>query len=363
MKYYIIAGEASGDIHGSNLIRALLSKDPKAEIRCWGGDLMKAAGGHIVKHYQELAFMGFLEVVLNLRTILKNIAFCKADIQDFQPDRIVYIDYPGFNLRIAEWAKKRGFQNHYYISPQIWAWKENRIHKIKRDLDALYVILPFEADYYREQHNHSVHYVGHPLMDHLTPPPEEHLSIQIQKPIVALLPGSRTQEIKRMLPIFLEVAQYFPHLQFVVAAAPSLSPAYYEQFLKDTQVQWVHNQTYPLLQQAHVAVVTSGTATLETALLNVPQLVCYRSSRISYWIAKQLVKLPYISLVNLIANQEIVRELIQGECQVSAIQKAIEDLLEPKNRKDIQVAYDHIRQQLGNGTASQKTAQLIIEGV
>lgn len=362
MKYYIIAGEASGDIHGSNLIKAIQKLDPQAEFRCWGGDLMAAAGGKVVKHYRELAFMGFWEVFINIRTIFRNIAFCKADIESFQPDRIIYIDYPGFNMRIAAWAKINGFENHYYISPQIWAWKENRIKKIKRDLDALYVILPFEKSYYRDKHQHEVRYVGHPLLDHLSPPPQQDLDITVEKPIVALLPGSRQQEIERMLPLFLEVAEHFPHLQFVVAAAPSLSPEYYEKFLAHTSIQWVHNQTYALLQQAHIAVVTSGTATLETALLNVPQMVCYRSSPLSYWIAKRLVNLSYISLVNLIADREVVKELIQEDCTLERILAEIQELLDEQNRKDIRLAYTEIRSLLGSGTASQKTAEFIVEG-
>ena len=362
MKYYLIAGEASGDIHGSHLIKAIQKLDPQAEFRCWGGDLMAAAGGTIVKHYRELAFMGFWEVFINIRTIFRNIAFCKSDIESFQPDRIIYIDYPGFNMRIAAWAKIKGFENHYYISPQIWAWKENRIKKIKRDLDALYVILPFEESYYRDKHQHKVHYVGHPLLDHLSPPPQQHLDIAVEKPIVALLPGSRQQEIERMLPLFLEVAKHFPELQFVVAAAPSLSPEYYKKFLSHTSIHWVHDQTYALLQQAHIAVVTSGTATLETALLNVPQLVCYRSSHLSYSIAKKLVDLPYISLVNLIADREVVQELIQGDCSLEGILVAIQELLDEENRKDILLAYAEIRSLLGSGTASQKTAQFIVEG-
>lgn len=362
MKYYVIAGEASGDIHGSNLIKAIQKLDPQAEFRCWGGDLMAAAGGKVVKHYRELAFMGFWEVFINIRTIFRNIAFCKADIESFQPDRIIYIDYPGFNMRIAAWAKINGFENHYYISPQIWAWKENRIKKIKRDLDALYVILPFEKSYYRDKHQHEVRYVGHPLLDHLSPPPQQDLDITVEKPIVALLPGSRQQEIERMLPLFLEVAEHFPHLQFVVAAAPSLSPEYYEKFLAHTSIQWVHNQTYALLQQAHIAVVTSGTATLETALLNVPQMVCYRSSPLSYWIAKRLVNLSYISLVNLIADREVVKELIQEDCTLERILAEIQELLDEQNRKDIRLAYTEIRSLLGSGTASQKTAEFIVEG-
>ena len=362
MKYYIIAGEASGDIHGSHLIEAIMKEDPEAQIRCWGGDLMAAAGGQLVKHYRELAFMGFWEVIINLRTIFRNIHFCKEDILAFVPDRIVYIDYPGFNMRIAAWAKNKGFENHYYISPQIWAWKENRIHKIKRDLDALYTILPFEKEYYREKHQHDVHYVGHPLLDHLSPPPKQKLDVAIEKPVVALLPGSRLQEIERMLPLFLEVAEEFPDLQFVVAAAPSLPSAEYEKYLTKSSIQWVYNQTYALLSKAHLAVVTSGTATLETALLNVPQLVCYRSSNISYGIAKRLVKLPYISLVNLIANRAVVRELIQEECTPNLIKKEIEQLLTPDKRAAMESAYTEIRELLGKESASQKTAKFIVEG-
>ncbi len=287
MKYYIIAGEASGDLHGSNLMKALYEKDPTAEIRFWGGDLMQNVGGTLVKHYRELAFMGFIEVILNLKTILNNIKICKKDIEAFQPDAIIFIDYPGFNMRIATWAKERNIPTHYYISPQIWAWKENRIKAIKRDVDFMYVILPFEKDFYEKKHNFSVHFVGHPLIDAIASRTEvsdeifrkeNHLS---DKPIIALLPGSRKQEIAKMLSIMLSVTNDFPDYQFVIAGAPSQEYEFYKTFLTNENVKFISNKTYDLLSHSHAALVTSGTATLETALFNVPEVVCYKGSYIS----------------------------------------------------------------------------------
>ena len=365
MKYYIIAGEASGDLHGSNLMKSIYLEDSDADIRFWGGDQMAAQGGTLVKHYKELAFMGFWEVLINLKTILNNIAFCKKDILRFQPDVLVYIDYPGFNMRIAQWAKKLGIPNHYYISPQIWAWKENRIKKIKRDLDALYVILPFEAPYFKEKHNYDVTFVGHPLIQVIK---EEHqkketLPFQItknNKPIIALLPGSRKQEINKMMPVFLSVIDHFPQYHFVIAGAPGIDPQWYQKFTLHPSVFLLHNQTYALLKNAYAAIVTSGTATLETALFGVPQMVCYKSSAFSYAIAKRIVQLDYISLVNLILQKEIVKELIQEDCTYEMITKTLSSLGEEKVREKIEHDYQGLTKLLGEKNASQEVAQSII---
>ena len=368
MKYYIISGEASGDLHGSKLIEALKKKDIRAHIRCWGGDLMQNSGGKLVKHYKELAFMGFWEVITNLKTILRNIKFCKKDILAFNPDVIIYIDYPGFNLRISKWAKKRGFKNHFYISPQVWAWKENRVHQMKRDLDELYVILPFEKEFFKEKHQFSVKYVGHPLLDwvlHLKKPTgfltKNHLSES--KPLIALLPGSRLQEIKKILPNYLTVTKFFPQYEFVIAGAPGIAPNEYARFLKNEQVKLIYNQTHDLLMHSKAALVSSGTATLETALFNVPQVVCYRSSFLSYHIAKRLVKLKFISLVNLILNREVVKELIQNSFTPYELKKQMAFILSDDGQKQLKADYQSLRLILGKGGASKKTAELIFKAI
>ena len=292
MKYYLIAGEASGDLHGGNLIKQLLQKDASAGIRCWGGDLMQAAGATLVKHYRDLAFMGFAEVIMNLPTILGNIRFCKQDILAYRPDVLVLIDYPGFNLRIAHWAKKQGFKVVYYISPQVWAWKENRVKKMKQSIDKMLCILPFEKDYYRTKWNWEVDYVGHPLVEVVNQAITSRGEHSSEKKIIALLPGSRKQEIGKKLPIMLEVAAHFPDYQFVVAQAPGQDESFYAPFLAPySNVSVVRNETYSLLLQARAALVTSGTATLETALFGVPEVVCYKGSNISYQIAKRLIKI------------------------------------------------------------------------
>ena len=369
MKYYIIAGEASGDLHGSNLMKALYEKEPSAEIRFWGGDLMQNVGGTLVKHYRELAFMGFIEVILNLKTILNNINICKKDIDAFQPDAIIFIDYPGFNMRIATWAKERKIPTHYYISPQIWAWKENRIKAIKRDVDFMYVILPFEKDFYEEKHNFPVHFVGHPLIDAIanrrevsdeTFRKENQLS---NKPIIALLPGSRKQEISKMLSIMLSVVNDFPDYQFVIAGAPSQDYAFYKTFLTDENVKFISNKTYDLLSHSHAALVTSGTATLETALFNVPEVVCYKGSWISYQIAKRIITLKYISLVNLIMDKEVVKELIQEELNTKNLKIELEKILNSDSRTILLQNYAELKQNLGGQGASQKTAELIVNSL
>ena len=367
MKYYIIAGEASGDLHASNLMKALMLEDSEAEFRFWGGDKMQAVGGTLVKHYKELAFMGFWEVFINLFTILKNISFCKKDILNFNPHAIIYVDYPGFNLRMAAWAKKQGFKNLYYISPQIWAWKENRISKIKRDLDALYVILPFEEHYYKDKHNFKVQFVGNPLVDLVEESLKENNTfradhkLDVNKLIVALLPGSRKQEIIKMMLTFIEVIERFPQYKFIIAAAPGIDFEWYQQFLKGQQVLLVQNQTYPLLKNSFAAIVTSGTATLETALFRVPQMVCYRSSFLSYQIAKRIITLSFISLVNLIMDKAVVSEILQNEFTVDRIAEELKLITESEKRNQLLTAYEQLNSKLSAGGASTKTAVAMLE--
>lgn len=358
MKYYIIAGEASGDLHGSNLMKALYRQEPEAQVRFWGGDLMKQTGGTLVKHYKELAFMGFAEVVMNLTTILKNIAFCKEDILKFQPDVIIFIDYPGFNMRIAKWAKQKGFDTHYYISPQIWAWKENRIKAIKRDVNQMYVILPFEKEFYEKKHHFPVHFVGHPLIDAI-----EQFRIQDHedfhakhgldaRPLIALLPGSRKQEITRLLTEMLAVVDDFPDYQFIIAGAPSLEYDFYKPFIKQENVKFVSNETYSLLNHSHAAIVTSGTATLETALFKVPEVVVYKANNISYQIAKRVINLKYISLVNLIMDEPVVAELIQKDCNKKRIKEELNKVINISTRTEILSDYSRLEEKLGGGGAS-----------
>ena len=367
MKYYVIAGEASGDLHGANLMKELFKQDPQADIRFWGGDLMEKAGGTLVKHYRDLAFMGFAEVVQNLSTILNNIKFCKQDITAFNPDVLIFIDYPGFNMRIAEWAKKLDYKTHYYISPQIWAWKENRIKAIKRDVDHMYIILPFEKDFYENKHNFKVEFVGHPLIDaihnrthtnEVAFRKEHNLD---DRPVIALLPGSRKQEISKMLSGMLSVVNDFPDYQFVIAGAPSQEYSFYKQFLGSSSVKFISNKTYDLLSIAHAALVTSGTATLETALFKVPEVVCYKGNWISYQIAKRVVTLKYISLVNLILDKEIVKELIQGNFNTKNIRAELQKILTAEYRLNLLKQYDLLEEKLGGFGASEKTANLIIK--
>ncbi|NIF03860.1 lipid-A-disaccharide synthase [Chryseobacterium sp. Tr-659] len=365
MKYYIIAGEASGDLHGSNLMKALKQKDPHAEFRFWGGDLMKAQGGTLVKHYRDLAFMGFLEVVMNLRTILNNIKFCKEDIQKNKPDVLVLVDYPGFNLRIAKFAKELGIKVVYYISPQLWAWKEGRVEIIKKYVDEMMVILPFEEDFYRKHGVHS-HFVGHPLLDAISDLQE--ISIEKfksenglnEKEIIALLPGSREQEVEKMLEIMLSVRPHFKNYQFVIAGAPSLPKEFYQKYVDDN-VHFVSNKTYDLLRYSKAALVTSGTATLETALLNIPEVVCYRGSKISYAIAKRLVKnINYISLVNLIMDREVVKELIQNDLNTKNLVDELNKVLQGEKRQQVLNDYHLLREKLGGKGASGHAADVIL---
>lgn len=366
MKYYIIAGEASGDLHGSNLMKALKQKDSNAEFRFWGGDLMEKQGGTLVKHYRDLAFMGFLEVAMNLRTILNNIKFCKEDIQKNRPDVLILVDYPGFNLRIARFAKELGIKVVYYISPQLWAWKEGRVEIIKKYVDEMMVILPFEEEFYKKHGVHS-HFVGHPLLDAISTLQEidvEEFKTENrlnEKEIIALLPGSRKQEVEKMLEMMLSVRPDFKEYQFVIAGAPSLPKEFYEKYV-DENVHFVSNRTYDLLRCSKAALVTSGTATLETALLNVPEVVCYRGSKISYAIAKRLVKnIKYISLVNLIMDREVVKELIQNDLNTKNLVAELKNMLEGGKRTQVLKDYELLREKLGGKGASDHAAEVVLK--
>lgn len=366
MKYYIIAGEASGDLHGSNLMKAIFEKDKDADIRFWGGDLMKAAGGTLVKHYKELAFMGFIEVLMNVSTIFKNISFCKKDIASFNPDVIVFIDYSGFNLRIAKWAKGEKYKTNYYISPQVWASRANRVQSIKRDIDAMYVILPFEKEFYKK-YNYDVHFVGHPLIDAIADREqvdealfrkEHQLS---DKPIIALLPGSRKQEITKMLSVMLSISNKFDAYEFVIGGAPSQSFDFYKRIIGDRNVSFVNNRTYDLLSVSSAALVASGTATLETALFKVPQVVCYKGNTISYQIAKRIITLKFISLVNLIMDKEVVKELIQNDFNAKNLEKELFLILDKEHQERLFLDYFELEKILGGTGASAKAAGLIVK--
>lgn len=362
MKYYLVAGEASGDLHGANLMKAIKAEDESASFRYYGGDKMQAEGGELRKHYAEMAFMGFTEVLLNLRTIFRNLKACKEDILAAHPDVLILIDFPGFNLKIAEFAKEQGIKVCYYISPKVWAWNQKRVLKIKRIVDKLFCILPFEVDFYKSW-GMEVDYVGNPLLDEIAqfiPDPEFRTRYKLDKDIIALLPGSRKQEIERLLPDMLSVTAAFPGQQFVVAAAPSFEEAYYRQFIHSTNVTLVFAQTYQLLQVAKAAVVASGTATLETALFHVPQVVVYRGGAISVAIARMLVKIKFISLVNLIMDRKVVTELIQEDCNASQITAELKNLLEGEGRKKMLADYAELSGKMGSAGASERTAKLII---
>lgn len=365
MKYYIIAGEASGDLHGSNLIKAIKKQDSEAEFRVWGGDMMEAEGATVVKHFRDLAFMGFIEVIFNLRTILKNMSFCKQDIAGYNPDVLIFIDYPGFNLRIAEYARQKSYKTVYYISPQIWAWKQNRVHKIKRDVDEMLCILPFEKDFYAK-FDYNVKFVGHPLIDAIGNRPKvDHkqrcsdLELS-KKELLLLMPGSRKQEIKAMLPIMVKAGEQFPEYEMVVAGAPSQDLSFYKEIIGD-KVKVISGKTYDLLEISKAALVTSGTATLETALFKVPEVVCYKGNWLSYLIAKQLVKIKYISLVNLIMDKEVVTELIQGEMNVKNIVTELNKCINPDERAAIEADYATLELKLGGTGASDQAAKITVE--
>lgn len=362
MRYYIIAGEASGDLHGSNLIKALHEADAHAEVRCWGGDKMEAAGATLVKHYRELAFMGFVEVIIHLRTIMRNMDFCKKDILAYKPDVLVLIDYPGFNMRIAEWARKQGLKIVYYISPQVWAWKEKRVLKIKRDVDKMLVILPFETDFYKKW-DYGVTYVGHPLIEVIS---YEKNDVPIKplsdKPIIALLPGSRAQEIKVKLPIMLSMVKHFPDYCFAVAQASAQPDSLYKEIIGNENVLVVKDQTYNLLKQARAGLITSGTATLETALFGVPQVVCYKGNAVSFWLATKIVSIKYISLVNLIMDKPVVTELIQNDLTETNLKTALARLLHDEAyKKELKQDYAELWHRLGSSQASRNAAMEIVK--
>lgn len=367
----MVAGEASGDLHGSNLIKEIKIKDSQADIRCWGGAKMQAAGGKLIKDYKSLAFMGFVEVVANLRTILQNLRFCKKDILAFIPDVLVLIDYPGFNLPIAKWAKKQGLKVVFYISPQVWAWKEKRVQTIKENVDRMIVILPFEKQFYQKW-GYDVDYVGHPLIQviddfkkkhHIVPGNIISEAIHKAKGIIALLPGSRKQEIEKKLPLMLAASSEFPDWHFVVAKTPSIDEEFYITYTKGYNVTLLEDKTYDLLSTASAALVTSGTATLETALFGVPQAICYKGNSISFLIAKQLVKIKYIGLVNLIMDKEVVKELIQNMLTVENITKELTELLYNTSKiSQIKSDYNSLHHLLSiHGNASENAARIVIE--
>ena len=366
MKYYLIAGEASGDLHGANLMKSILKEDPNAEIRFWGGDLMQSVGGTMVLHYKERAFMGFLEVILNLFKILGFIKQCKKDIEAYNPDALILIDNSGFNLRIAEWAKPKGYTTHYYISPQVWASRAGRVKTIKTSVDYMYVILPFVKDFYKK-YDYDVNFVGHPLIDAIADhtqvmPDDFKKQYQLDdRPIIAILPGSRKQEIRKMLEVMLSVVDDFSEYQFVIAGAPSQDEEFYEPFIKKEGVHLIMNRTYDILSLSTAALVTSGTATLETALFKVPQVVCYKGNAISYHIAKRIINLDYISLVNLIMDKPVVTELIQGDFNTKKLKEELTIILDDYKRAVMFLEYYDLEKKLGGKGASDKTANLIVE--
>ena len=385
MKYYLIAGEASGDLHASHLMWALKEIDKETDFRFFGGDLMSDVGGTRVRHYRDLAYMGVIPVLLHLPTILKNMKFCKQDILTWQPDCVILIDYPGFNLKIAEYVKSRtNIPVYYYISPKIWAWKEYRIKNIRRDVDELFSILPFEVDFFEKKHHYPIHYVGNPTADEVrefrrcggavvrgyenTPKADSNLAPSHHRTpappkIIALLAGSRRQEIKDNLPTMIEsVKPYMKDYRVILAGAPGIDPAYYEPFLAESGVEVVHGQTYDLLSKAHAALVTSGTATLETALFNVPQVVCYKLPlpKIARIVRRYLIKVPYISLVNLIADREVVTELLADTFTVSHIRHELDRILSGPDRERILEGYAEVSRRLGDLKAPDNAARLMV---
>jgi lipid-A-disaccharide synthase len=368
MKYYLIAGEASGDLHASKLMHELKIQDPEAVFRFWGGNLMQKQGGELVKHYKELSFMGFLEVILHLRTILRNLSFCKRDILLFHPDVLILIDYPGFNLRIAKYAHSKGIRVFYYISPQLWAWRASRVKLIKQSVERMFVILPFEKEFYLH-HNYSADFSGHPLLDEINTDRkfrdkdsflnENGLS---RTPIIALLPGSRPQEISKILRIMLQVIPDFKEHQFIIAAAPSVPAEFYKHLIGDLPVKVISGKTYELVHHSEAALVTSGTATLEVALLGIPQVVCYKGSLFSYIVASWMVHVKFISLVNLVMDKEIVKELIQSDLTRENLSSQLNDiLLGSETREKIKSAYRSLNEKLGGKGASGKVARLMIQ--
>lgn len=374
MKYYLIAGEASGDLHASRLMRALKEKDADAEFRFFGGDLMAEEGGTMVRHYRYLAYMGFIPVLLHLRTILKNMKQCKADIEKWNPDACILVDYPGFNLSIAKHLKaKTRIPVFYYISPKIWAWKEYRIKNIKRDVDQMFSILPFEVDFFEKKHNYPINYVGNPTADEVREFRSNYSEnmtefvhrrgLKNEKPIIALLSGSRRQEIKDNLPAMLQATKDLTDYQMVIAGAPSVEREYYDEFISGYDVSIVDNATYELLSHSTAALVTSGTATLETALFRVPQVVCYETPlpRIIGFLRRKLLKVRFISLVNLIADNEFVPELVADTFSVENIRRHLLDILpSQKGREEQLCGYDEVKRRLGNNKAPDNAASIII---
>ena len=374
MKYYLIVGEASGDLHASRLMQSLMQYDPEAEFRFFGGDLMAKVGGTRVKHYRELAYMGFVPVLLHLPTIFKNMKMCKEDIMRWKPDAVILVDYPGFNLSIAKFVKKNtNIPVYYYISPKIWAWKEWRIKAIKRDVKEMFSILPFEVPFYEKKHNYKIHYVGNPTAEevdnfrHVYSESKDEFCQRnglSSKPIIALLAGSRKQEIKDNLPSMLEATRHFEDYQMVVAAAPSIAESYYKKYLGDSEAKMVKRQTYELLSHATVALVTSGTATLETALLNVPQVVCYETPvpKLIRFAFKHIIKVRFISLVNLIADKEIVQELLADRFSIRNIANELYRILPGQTSRERMLAdYQLVRDRLGSEVAPDNAARIMVE--
>jgi lipid-A-disaccharide synthase len=370
MKYYIIAGESSGDLHASNLMKEISKRDKDALFRCWGGDRMQEAGGEIVKHYRDLAFMGFIKVLLNIRTILANLRLCREDIQNYKPDAVILVDYPGFNLRIAKFARQSGFRVFYYISPQVWAWKKSRVRKIKEYVERMLVILPFEKDFYN-RYGYEVDFVGHPLLDSIperaeSPDRKTFLenNVMDDRPVVALLPGSRKQEIHTMLNTMLKLVPDYPDHHFIIAGESSISKSFYDNIIGDARVHVVYKQLHDLLYNAEAALVTSGTATLETALTGTPEAVCYKASTLSYIVAKMIVDVEHISLVNLIMEKEVVKELVQFDFTPYRLKKELDRLLYDEDYlNDLQRNYQELKDRLGGPGASATAAELITKAI
>jgi lipid-A-disaccharide synthase len=362
MKYYLVVGERSGDLHASNLMKEIKRKDAHAEFRFFGGEQMEAVGGTLVRHYQEMAIMGFIEVLLNIRKIARFLKECKQDIIQYKPDVVILVDYAGFNMRIASFCKKNQIKNYYYISPKVWAWNTKRALKIKQNVDKMFVIFPFEKDFFK-QFDYEVDFVGNPLLDAIRAfkPNSDFLEnnqLNKDKPIIAILPGSRKSEVSNVLPMVLSVYEHFKNYQWVVAGVKNLSEDFYAE-CKRLNIPVIYDQTYDLLSHAHAAVVTSGTATLETALFHIPQVVCYKGSWISYQIAKRLIKVPYISLVNLVLSKQTVVELIQNELNTDNLVKEVQNIIEGETRENILKDYETLQKIMGTAGASETTANLI----
>jgi len=370
MKYYIISGEASGDLHAANLVLEIKKKDKEAEIRAWGGEKIQAAGATLVKHYKETAFMGFTQVLANLKTIKSLFAFCKEDILAFHPDIVIFVDYPGFNLRMAEFTHQQGFKNYYYISPKIWAWKKKRAYKIKAFIDKMFVIFPFEIDFYKK-YDYRVNYIGNPLLDEIEKQKEtlpelddfiENNSLE-KKPIIALLSGSRKQEITNMLPKMVKLSAEFPKFQFIVAGAPGITPEFYSQFLSHSSLKIVYSQTYALLKNAEAGIITSGTATLEAALFRLPQVVVYAANFISYAVARMVVKIEHISLVNIILKKAAVTELIQYDFNINKLKQELNAILNTSKKDEILEDYTNLFKIMGEKGASERAAEIIFKDI